>query len=148
MIALILAAAAGVCLAVGWLWEQAVLVYVALGASLAGLVLVLGQAWLRRRKVAKAAKAAEAAEAAEDTVDGERAVAAPPEVAPAEPEPEVEQDGEVVFVLPGRKRFHLSGCRILDGRTAEELTLAEAEEESFTACSVCAPREADELVAH
>lgn len=133
MIALILAAAAGICLAAGWLWEQVVLVYVALGASAAGLVLVLGQAWLRRRRAAK--------DAAKDTVDEEEPETVEEPALPGE-------DSEVVFVLPGRKRFHLSGCRILDGKAAEELTLAEAEEESFTACSVCAPREAEELVAH
>ncbi|NKQ55488.1 hypothetical protein HFP15_21625 [Amycolatopsis sp. K13G38] len=133
MLALILAVVAGICLAAGWLWEQVIAVYVALGASVAGLVLVLGQVWLRRR------------EAAKDTVDE-------PDPEPGEdltlPEAEHQEQDEVVFVLPGRKRFHVSGCRILDGKVAEELTLAEAEEESFTACSVCASREADELVAH
>lgn len=134
MLALILAVVAGLCLAAGWLWEQVIAVYMALGASAAGLVLVLGQVWLRRRKAAK------------DTVD--EPDPEPGEDIKLQEEEHQEQDGEVVFVLPGRKRFHVSGCRILDGKVAEELTLAEAEEESFTACSVCASREADELVAH
>lgn len=87
VIALILAVAAGVCLAVGWLLAQEVLVYVALGASGAGLVLVLGQAWLRRRKAAK------------DTV---AEVPAAAEL----------HDEEMVLVLPGESAsmFPGAGC--------------------------------------
>lgn len=134
MIALVLAVAAGVCLAVGWLWEQAVPVYAALGASTAGLVLLLWQVWSRRRKSAKD----EPDEGLVDDPDLERR---------DEETEELDDDGETVFVLPGRKRFHKPGCRLLDGKAGEELTIAEAEEESFTPCSVCAPLESDQLVA-
>ncbi|RCG32969.1 hypothetical protein DQ384_00495 [Sphaerisporangium album] len=45
----------------------------------------------------------------------------------------------IVLVVPGRKRFHLSGCRQLAGRETEELTYEEAREEGFSACTTCFP---------
>ncbi|GII88719.1 hypothetical protein Ssi03_67090 [Sphaerisporangium siamense] len=45
----------------------------------------------------------------------------------------------IVFVVPGRKRFHLAGCRQLSGRQTEELTYEEAREEGFSACTSCLP---------
>ena len=44
-----------------------------------------------------------------------------------------------VFVVPGRKRYHLETCRQLAGRDKEELTFVEAREEGFTACTACLP---------
>jgi hypothetical protein len=44
-----------------------------------------------------------------------------------------------VFVVPGRKRYHLETCRQLAGRDKEELTFVEAHEEGFTACTACLP---------
>jgi hypothetical protein len=125
-----LAAAAGVCLALGWLLEQIVLVDVALGASGLGLVLVVVQVWRRRRLSQKDKPAAP------DEVDE-------PEEQPDEiPEPDA-----AVYVVSGRKRFHRRDCRLLDGRDAEELTLLEAQEEDFTPCTVCAATEAEEELA-
>ncbi|WP_066362149.1 ABC transporter permease [Herbidospora mongoliensis] len=43
----------------------------------------------------------------------------------------------IVLVIPGRKRFHRSGCRQLVGRETEELTVEEAREEGFTPCTTC-----------
>jgi hypothetical protein len=146
MLALILAVAAGVCLGLGWLLGQVVLVYVALGLSAAGFVLVLVEA-LRRWKAARAAKAAAVETEIEDGdgTDAEQldgAAAEGGEVVSAA----AAEDGEVVFVVPGRMRFHVAGCRLLDGKSAEQLTLEEAEDEAFTACTVCASHEAAELV--
>lgn len=42
-----------------------------------------------------------------------------------------------VFVVPGRKRFHRDTCHLLR-KDREELTLDEAREEGFTACTACA----------
>jgi hypothetical protein len=146
MLALMVTVAAGVCLGLGWLLEQVVLVYVALGLSAAGFVLVLAQA-LRRWK---AVKAADAAKVEPEIGDGDGTDPEQPDDAAAEEGDVVfasaAEDGEVVFVVPGRMRFHVAGCRLLDGKDAEQLTLEEAEDEAFTACTVCASHEAAELV--
>ncbi|GAB1817442.1 hypothetical protein [Herbidospora sp. RD11066] len=71
---------------------------------------------------------------------------APPTVSPAYPtNPTVSAPVPVpglgpdslVLVIPGRKRFHRSGCRQLAGRETEELTVEEAREEGFTPCTTC-----------
>jgi hypothetical protein len=46
---------------------------------------------------------------------------------------------EVVQVIPGRRRFHREGCKLLTGRDTEQLGLDEAQDEGFTACTVCVP---------
>ncbi|MEV0619990.1 hypothetical protein AB0I81_42195 [Nonomuraea sp. NPDC050404] len=45
----------------------------------------------------------------------------------------------IVLVIPGRKRYHVPGCRQLAGREHEELTYEEAREEGFTPCTTCLP---------
>ncbi|MFJ2029374.1 hypothetical protein [Streptosporangium sp. NPDC087985] len=45
----------------------------------------------------------------------------------------------IVVVIPGRKRYHVAGCRQLVGRDHEELTHEEAREEGFTPCTTCLP---------
>src|SRR5690606_15170368 len=45
----------------------------------------------------------------------------------------------IVLVIPGRKRYHVHGCRQLAGRDHEELTYEEAREEGFTPCTACLP---------
>ncbi|WP_329424508.1 hypothetical protein OG339_29340 [Streptosporangium sp. NBC_01495] len=47
--------------------------------------------------------------------------------------------GAIVLVIPGRKRYHVAGCRQLAGRDHEELTHEEALEEGFTPCTTCLP---------
>jgi hypothetical protein len=50
-------------------------------------------------------------------------------------------DGErIVRVVPGRRRFHAEDCRLLADRAAEEISLNEAREEGFSACTACIPR--------
>jgi hypothetical protein len=44
-----------------------------------------------------------------------------------------------VFVVRGRKRYHLENCRQLTGRDKEDLTYAEALEEGFSPCTACMP---------
>ncbi|MET8047648.1 hypothetical protein ABZU75_08580 [Streptosporangium sp. NPDC005286] len=50
--------------------------------------------------------------------------------------------GAIVLVIPGRKRYHVAGCRQLAGRDHEELTHEEAREEGFTPCTTCLPEPA------
>lgn len=45
----------------------------------------------------------------------------------------------IVLVIPGRKRYHVAGCRQLISRDHEELTYEEAREEGFTPCTTCLP---------
>ncbi|NUT40349.1 MAG: hypothetical protein HOV86_10185 [Thermoactinospora sp.] len=45
----------------------------------------------------------------------------------------------LVLVIPGRKRYHVAGCRQLIGRDHEELTYEEAREEGFSPCTSCLP---------
>lgn len=49
--------------------------------------------------------------------------------------------GELVHVVPGRRRYHRAGCASLTGRVSEELTIDEAREEGFSACTACFPAE-------
>ena len=45
----------------------------------------------------------------------------------------------VVHVVPGRRRYHIDGCRHLSGRENQELTFEEAREEGFSPCTACMP---------
>ncbi|GII90330.1 hypothetical protein [Sinosporangium siamense] len=45
----------------------------------------------------------------------------------------------IVLVVPGRKRYHVAGCRQLLGKQLEQLTYEEAREEGFTPCTTCLP---------
>jgi methylphosphotriester-DNA--protein-cysteine methyltransferase len=45
----------------------------------------------------------------------------------------------VVYVVPGRRRYHIDSCRQLAGREKEELTFEEAREEGFSPCTACLP---------
>jgi hypothetical protein len=50
---------------------------------------------------------------------------------------------DFVHVVPGRRRYHRKSCRSLVGRVSEELTIDEAREEGFSACTGCFPVEAE-----
>jgi len=55
-------------------------------------------------------------------------------------EPLGESSDLIVRVLPGRRRFHVEDCRLLAGHAPEEISLGEARDEGFTACTACIPR--------
>src|SRR5882757_10107102 len=46
----------------------------------------------------------------------------------------------LVRVIPGRRRFHVDDCRLLSGHSAEQISLDEARDEGFTACTTCIPK--------
>lgn len=48
-------------------------------------------------------------------------------------------DDALVYVIRGRKRYHLETCRQLAGRDKEDLTYVEAKEEGFSPCTACMP---------
>ena len=46
---------------------------------------------------------------------------------------------EDVWVVDGRPRYHLSGCATIAGQQAEQIPLAQAKQDGFIPCSLCAP---------
>jgi hypothetical protein len=44
-----------------------------------------------------------------------------------------------VWVVDGRPRYHLEGCATIAGQPAEQITLAQAKQDGFIPCSLCAP---------
>jgi hypothetical protein len=50
----------------------------------------------------------------------------------------VDVEDEVV-VVDEHPRYHLAGCRTLDGRTAVPLSMVEARRDGFTPCATCRP---------
>lgn len=44
---------------------------------------------------------------------------------------------DVVYVLPGRRRFHRAGCELIVDRKTDDIALDDARDEGFSACSVC-----------
>jgi hypothetical protein len=65
------------------------------------------------------------------------------------PEPDGGEDGpdgplavegagsDVVYVLPGRRRFHRAGCELIVDRATDDISLDDARDEGFSACSRC-----------
>lgn len=69
-----------------------------------------------------------------ETQEAEPAAPEEDDVAEAPSEP---VEDAVVYVIPGRMRYHREGCALLDGRDHERLTLDEAHEEGFSRCTAC-----------
>ena len=44
-----------------------------------------------------------------------------------------------VLVVAGRPRYHVVGCRYLNGKDPDEVPVNDARDEGFTACGVCKP---------
>ncbi|SNR65047.1 hypothetical protein [Actinomadura mexicana] len=100
----------------------------------------------QKAKKDKRAKRRESAPAASAPAkDAQGAVEAKPPADPTGDEVEIPApavdvpDDTLVFVVRGRKRYHLDTCRQLAGRDTEELTYAEAKEEGFSPCTACLP---------
>lgn len=141
---------AGVCLALG--------VFTRRGETLPGEAAPLGTDGDERPEPAMAPAAAgrapradpvaasedvPASEPQADAATGMSATDAPPpveDVADAV-SAEAERSGAYVFVVAGRPRYHVTGCRYLYGRTSEELPVSDAREEGFTPCGTCRPDE-------
>ncbi|MQY02310.1 hypothetical protein [Actinomadura macrotermitis] len=140
--------------------DALVVIYISIAVSMVSLVCLLIGVFLRRRELfgagASAAKPAKGGKKADrkkkpapapvpaaGAKDGKDAKPAPADPAdeeialPAQPV-EVPDDAEV-FVVRGRKRYHLETCRQLAGRETEELTYVEAREEGFSPCTACMP---------
>lgn len=46
-----------------------------------------------------------------------------------------------VLVVAGRPRYHVEGCRYLNGKDPDQVPVGDARDEGFTACGVCKPDE-------
>jgi hypothetical protein len=47
------------------------------------------------------------------------------------------EQSRLVRVIPGRRRFHVEGCRLLPGHKSDQIELSEALDEGFSACTAC-----------
>lgn len=161
MLIVLLALAAIASLILDVVLGQIILAYVALGLCLFGVVVsVTGM--VRRRRAQRRIGSGEPpivedelvegepvggelveGELAEDADDHAESSAPPPaaEPSPMPVSPDLpggESEGpHFVHVIPGHRRYHLPGCRLLTPHADEEITLAEAREEGFTACTTC-----------
>ncbi|MEU5989318.1 hypothetical protein ABZ806_10090 [Spirillospora sp. NPDC047418] len=140
--------------------DALVVIYISIAVSIiSALCLAIG-VFLRRKELWGSGASAAPARASKRAKKDKRKKAAPPAPAkgtagvPAPPAPAADPDDDVlempappadvpddamVFVVRGRKRYHLDTCRQLAGRDAEELTYAEAKEEGFSPCTACLP---------
>jgi len=151
-----------VCLVSGVVMDSTDLVWIACGASLVAIA-AFGTVWRRRPASSPVIDAASGppaepasvagqpsdesvSDADQGTTGDEPAVAAEADT-PGQA-PDVTQQGPPVLlvqVLPGRRRFHLEECRLLAGRPGEVISLQEALDEGFTACTACVPNR-DEII--
>jgi hypothetical protein len=128
------------------------LIYVSIGVSIiSALCLAIG-VFLRRKELFGTAEPTASAKRSAASRSGRAARPAKAKAkarvgagddgptVPVTPATAVEVPAETsVYVVPGRKRYHLETCRQLAGRDKEELTFVEAREEGFTACTACLP---------
>ncbi|TDD63133.1 hypothetical protein E1293_43465 [Actinomadura darangshiensis] len=145
--------------------DALVVIYISIAVSIVSAVCLAIGVFLRRKELfgqgasqtpargAGRSKKAKKDKRGKGTPAGPPAPAANAQGAPeakapaADPDDEVEipapavdvPDDAVVFVVRGRKRYHLDTCRQLAGRETEELTYAEAKEEGFSPCTACMP---------
>ncbi|MCO5967247.1 midas domain-containing protein [Actinoallomurus soli] len=121
------------------------LIYVSIGVSIVSALFLAVGVFLRRKELFGATAPASTKASGRTTARpvkakarvgaGEDAAIVPVTSASATDVP----DETTVYVVPGRKRYHLETCRQLAGREKEELTFVEAREEGFTPCTACLP---------
>ncbi|MEV5754180.1 hypothetical protein AB0L00_40735 [Actinoallomurus sp. NPDC052308] len=123
------------------------LIYVSIGVSIVSALFLAVGVFLRRKELfgttaAPANAKASAGRATARPVKAKARVGAGDDAAivPATSASATDVPAETtVYVVPGRKRYHLETCRQLAGRDKEELTFVEAREEGFTPCTACLP---------
>jgi hypothetical protein len=62
---------------------------------------------------------------------------APTRYATATPSSPRRTDDGHVYIVPGGRSFHLSGCPIIEGKDGSELTMEEAVTAGFSSCKLC-----------
>jgi hypothetical protein len=161
-----LVAGALACLLLGLVLDEIVLTYAALGVSLLGIAMLFAAKVWKRRTLPSGDLESRSAnqygsvrptplDGAVDPLQPER-LRAEPETNEADAEPSSgvsASDGaesgiedltetpvvHVVHVVRGRRRYHVAACRLLNGHPDEPITVEEAHEEGFTACTTCVP---------
>nr|WP_254716218.1 hypothetical protein [Actinomadura sp. WMMB 499] len=134
--------------------DALVVIYISIGVSIVSALCLAIGVFLRRKELFGPGVSTAPAKKRKTRRD-KRATPAPAATAGARPAgtpPEPADDGveipvqpvdvpgdAMVFVVRGRKRYHLDTCRQLAGRDTEELTYAEAREEGFSSCTACMP---------
>ncbi|GAA4230595.1 hypothetical protein GCM10022254_25810 [Actinomadura meridiana] len=125
-------------------------IYVSIAVSIAAALCLAVGVFLRRRELfgpgaataparkSKKGKRTEPAPPVRVPNDAKSTAPGPGEMTIPSPPVDVPADA-LVFVVRGRKRYHLDTCRQLAGRDTEELTYAEAKEEGFSPCTACLP---------
>lgn len=118
-------------------------IYMSIAVSIVSFLCLLVGVFLRRKELlgpavtaGVAARGTSKRRPARHKTGGERAEPEP--ATSLLPAPDVPADA-AVFVVPGRKRYHIDSCRQLTGRDKEELTYVEAREEGFSPCTACMP---------
>lgn len=149
MIVVVLLLIAAGCVAAGLTLDEMNFHYAALTTSgLAALILAIA-GWRSRHDATTASRTTEAPEphsddvtmpSPESTPEPDEATAAPaehvapPETANTATPPDVRT---TVLVIPGRRRYHQPDCKLVAEADSEEITLAEAVDEGFSACTAC-----------
>lgn len=128
----------------GWL-DGMTVIYMSIAVSIVSFLCLLVGVFLRRKELfgtslAAAPSGNERRKAKDRQASRHKAAGArgEPSATAVLPTPDVPSQS-TVFVIPGRKRYHLASCRQLAGRDKEELTFEEAREEGFTPCTACIP---------
>lgn len=132
-----------VLLVIGLIGPSLGFVYASIGASLAAFAfLVVGILQRRKAEPDLAGAPASAEELAAVIRTPEPAAAVEPSdvaLIPATASGAAEAASGTVLVVQGRPRYHVAGCRYLAGKAAEEVDVAQARTDGFTACGVCKP---------
>ncbi|MCO5985521.1 hypothetical protein NE235_05310 [Actinoallomurus spadix] len=124
------------------------LIYVSIGVSIVSALFLAVGVFLRRKELFGTTTAPANAKASAGRTTTARPVKAKARVGAGDDaaiipatsaSPADVPDETTVYVVPGRKRYHLETCRQLAGRDKEELTFVEAREEGFTPCTACLP---------
>lgn len=119
-------------------------IYLSIAVSIVSFLCLLIGVFLRRKELFGAGIGATGTQSRRRGRPPARSKATPTRSEASEPalEPTPAPDvpaGATVFVIPGRKRYHLETCRQLAARDKQELTYEEAMEEGFSACTACLP---------
>jgi hypothetical protein len=120
------------------------LIYISIGVSIVSALCLAIGVFIRRKDLfgtatsAKPPARARKARSKPVRAKAKAKVGVPAATVPAAPAPRVPAE-TTVFIVPGRKRYHLESCRQLAGHDREELTFSEARDEGFTACTACLP---------